>query len=386
MSNHIRIRRGQDNIPPGEYPRLAEPKYDQIKHRLGIFNGDAFVWLQRLVGNLAVLNKDQLLTGESSTEDIGNVVLDFSNQNELIIRNRISGTVLCRYTEAGTMLHNPVAVSGAEVGLSNLILNGNLAVKFRAAAPSFPIATTNPASQVIAPNWLLWKKPGSSGNMSVTYDETDFPYGVERSFLCTAQGAPNSSGLRSYIYDHGTLRNREIVVSGWFKGEAGRSCMMRIGNASGTIAQYEFTFVNNVWQEKYFSTIIPDTPSDYLYIDFVYNPSRTNTALLYFRAAKFAVALGQVPPRYESRSAELERSLLHGVFKEGAVFVNDEDYASIDLGLEPGSELDIHAEADDEVVITDANYLGAAVNIPGSTGFKKISYRATSTIRTAETN
>ncbi len=59
----------------------------------------------------------------------------------------------------------------------------------------------------------------------------------------------------------------------------------------------------------------------------------------------------------------------------------------LDLGLTPGTHLDIDAKSTaGEVTVSQANSLGAAASIIGASGVQRINYRASSVIRTAETN
>lgn len=388
MTHHLMFRRGVAVIP-GEHPDVGEPRWDEEKSRFGVFNNinDAIEWYARTYGEVLQLNANQFLTGETSTGTDNNVYLDWSVPNELIIRNKVSGKILARFTDNNTNLLAPVNTATSEVGISNRALNGNLAVKFNANLPSYPLSTVTMTTPVVAaPNWLLWKRTGSSGAMSVAYDELDAPPGSERSFLINANGAPNGSGLRNYVYDYGVFRNREVVIYGSFKGPLGRTVAMRAVNSLGEIYLHEFT-LNPVWTEQYFTVNMPDVEGGFLGIDFIYNPSRTNPSLVTFRGAKFGVSIGQVPPRYEARSVEMEHSMLASIYKEGAVFPTGTANVSIDLGLTPGTHIDIDAKSTaGEVTVQLANSLGAAASIVGASGLNKISYRASSVIRTAETN
>ena len=389
MSNHIRFRRGQ-GLVPGEIPAVAEPIWDHIKSKLGMFNnvGDAIEWYPRTYDEVLQLNANQFLTGETAAGGNNNVYLDFSVPNELIVRNEVSGAVLARFTDSASYLLNPVAAATAEVGISNRAINGNLALKFRSpAAAAYPVSTIGlTASVMIAPNWMLWKAAGSSGSMSVGFDEAVHPAGTERSFLINATGAVNGSGLRCFIHDYETVRNREVIFYGDYNGPMSRSCMMRVSNAFGEIFSQEFA-LNPLWETKSFAVNIPDVDGQFLAVDFIYNPSRTNPALATFRAGKFGISLGQVLPRYESRSEELERSLACGLFKEGAIHVNGATVGSIDLGLAPGTGVELRAHSTaGAVTLQSVDSFGAVASIAGATGLNRISYVAASVIRTAETN
>lgn len=389
MSNHIRFRRGQALVE-GERPLVAEPIWDHSKSRLGMFNnvGDAIEWYPRSYDEILQLNANQFLTGETAAGGNNNVYLDFSVPNELILRNKVSGVVLARFTDSAAYLLNPVAAATAEVGIANRAINGNLAIKFRSpAANAYPVSTLGmTASAMIAPNWMLWKATGSSGTMSVGFDEAQKPTGTQRSFLINATGAVNGAGLRCFIHDYETVRNREVIFYGDYNGPMGRSCIMRVSNVFGEIFSQEFAF-NPLWETKSFAVNIPDVAGQFLAVDFVYAPSRTDPSLVTFRAGKFGISLGQTLPRYESRSEELERSLASGLFKEGAIHVNGATVGSIDLGLVPGTGVDLRAQSTaGAVTLQSVDSFGAAANIAGATGLNRINYVAASVIRTAETN
>lgn len=388
MSNHILLRRGREVIPT-EMPDMGEPRWDPEKSAFGVFNNidEVIEWLPRTYGEVVQMFANKFLTGETASGEDNNVYLDWSVPNELRLRNKVTGVIYARFTNDGCYFLNPVAAATAEVGISNRALNGNLAVKFGTNAPTYPLSTTTLVSGVmVAPNWMLWKGAGSSGAMSVAYDETDKPPGAERSFLIQANGAPNKSGLRNYIFDYGIVRNREIVIYGDFKGPTGRTVCMRVSNAQGEIYMHEFT-LGPLWTQHYFSVNAPDVDGDFLAVDFIYNPSRTNPSLITFRGARFGISIGQTPPRYEARSVEMEKSLMSSVYKEGSIFVNGTAVGSLDLGLTPGTHLDIDAKSTaGEVTVSQANSLGAAASIIGASGVQRINYRASSVIRTAETN
>lgn len=385
---HIRFRRG-GALVTGERPEMGEPIWDSLKSRLGIFNnvGDMIEWYPRSYGGLIQLNAAQYLSGETLSGSDNNIYLDWGTANELMIRNAVSGAVLARFTDSASYLLNPTEGSTTEAGVVQRILNGNLSVLFSSNVPAYPMTTTGmTASKMVIPNWLLWRGTISSGAMSVALDNSDAPPGTQRSFLVNSSGAPNNSGLRSFIYDYGVVRNREIVVYGSYKGPNGRSCVLRVSNQFGEIYRQEFGF-NAVWEEKQFAFNVPDVDGKFLAIDFVYAPSQRDASLITFRAGKFGCSIGRVRPRYESRSSEMERGMLQGITREGSIFVTGTAVGSIDLGLHPEVGVELAATSPAGLVtLQQITNNGAAASIAGASGLNRIDYRASSIIRTAETN
>lgn len=385
---HIKFRTGPDAIEPDDEPIMGEPRWDPERSRLGVFNniGARYEWQMSVVDKLHFLNPNERLSGKTTADEFNNVEIDWDTPNELRIRNSLTNQTLARFTDSGVFLHSPTLASEAEMGISNRILNGNLVAKFNAVPLTFPRSTTGvSASEAIMPNWLLWKSNGSSGNLAVEFDETDVPsLDIPRSFLCTTTGAPNALGLRSFIHTYDSLRGRRITMYASYKGIAGEQCTLRVVNSLGEIDRRTFTF-NGIWQDEELSVQVPDEDGEWLGFDFIFAPHANNPATLTFRAAKFGVSIGATAPRYESRSIDMEKALLRGIFTEGSTFTTASAAVGIPLGLCDVPDIGAYSPAG-SVSVTDLTALGAAATVlAGGSGVKRIDYRAAVVKRTAET-
>lgn len=334
---HIQFRRGGALIS-GEIPEIGEPLWDEINKRLGIFNGSGpliMEWYPCVEDDALVLNENQSLSGKITAGGRNNVIVDFSTQNEMVIKNKITNEIYARFAPNVATLNSVSAGTNSHTGINNILLNGDFSIRRSAdSSPTFPIATSNSLyrSYAVAPNWHFWKTDGSAGDLQFDYSITEFPAGSFSSVKITAINAPNSSGLRSFIHDYALVRGKEYTASIYVKGSVGEQTSIRAVTASGAFASKNHIATGN-WDRLELTFTCPDIDGQFLGIDYCYCPSNNNPATQVWYYAKAMFNKGAVATAYESRTKDMERSMLASISKESSVYLSGIGTTAIPLDL-----------------------------------------------------
>lgn len=391
---HIQLRRGTQLIS-GEIPEVGEPFWDDINRRLGLYNSTAplqIEWYPCIQDDALVLNENQLLGGKLPNGQRNNVVIDYSTQNELIIKNKDSNDIYARFTSTAALLNAASIGTNAQTGINNLIVNGNFSIK-RVKEPIYPITTYNETyrSYLVAPNWHLWRGAASNGNLQFQWETSDLPAGFKRAAKIEAINAPNGAGFRSFIYDSegNILRGKTITASIYIKGEAGEQFGMRCVSSNGAIGANTFT-ASGDWERVSLTILIPDVASDFYAIDFLYCPSNNNPNTTVWRLTGAMVNFGANTLSYEFRPSSLEQALLKPFMNETLIYVTASGNFAFPFNLVNGSTSDIDYILPSGITIASFGVVnstnnGAILNVQTPSAASHIFVNAYAIKRTTET-
>lgn len=394
MSVPIQFRR-LSAIPSGEIHYPGEPLWDPAKSRFGVFNNrtaTAVEWYPRIVGDKMLLNQSQTLGGEDSTGTENPLYLDFNTPGMVKIRNRITSTVVAQFAESGTIFNSAVSLTTPYLGMINRSLNGNLSVLKTVGA--LTLADTNviaTRSYCVAPNWHIWKQAGTNGRMTIAYDTVDKPFtSCPRVFQVNSFSNPNSSGLRSYVYDTRSMVGKQVTVSYWIKGVVGRINHRRIITSGGTtLANDSYTATGN-WDRVSSTFTVPDDNSVCLFIDVLYNPASNGLGSSLWKVGGLQTEYGAGPSNFENRPADFESSLCLSVYSEGQVYTpSATGYASgsMPIALPASAVVETYNETDPSkpVSVSSKTKYGFLANVPGASGPCVVRYAAYAYPLTSET-
>lgn len=391
---HIQLRRGSA-IPTGEKHLVGEPMWDVEASRLGVYNGrspTAMEWYPCVIGDKLVLNPSQTFGGKLANGAENNIYLDFSTQNAVLVKHRPTGDVLATLSTAGASFNSLTADAAPLPGLTNLLLNGNLAVK-RGAFP-FTLADTNTVSgrsTLVAPNWHLWKTQDTAGRIVLTYDEApgalDFAPGANV-FQLNVSNAPNSSGLRTFLHGYSVISGQLAMFSYYYFAALGQTAFMRGFNSDGTTLFSEQITGTGVWERATVAFTAPESATaKWAAFDVLYNPSGTVSSQQIWKATAAQLQLGGSVSAFENRPEAIERGLCDSIYREGLVYLPDgAASAAIPINnFQYGRGIVAEEVAGNPVTISDLGAYGFTARVPALTEPSTVKYMAYMMPRTEET-
>jgi len=389
---HIQFRRGQQ-ISVGNDLLIGEPLWDDIASRLGVFNNRAPrtpEWYPAVIGNKMLMNPNQTLGGKLPNGDENNCYLDWSTQDEILVRNRNTGIVYARFTATGVNFNAVAAVGAATAGIANVLPNGNLAVR-RAALPITVVDTNVDAyrSYLVAPNWQVWKSPTTAGRLAVTWDEVGSrPFaGAPGVLQVSASGAPNSSGLRVFMHGLKALAGLQVTFAAYIFGANGIKTQHRAVTQNGNVMFTKEVTANNAWQRIITTFTVPSDNSNWAGFDVLYNPSGNTNATQLWRVGAATLQVGTSASPVEIRPEPLERALCTSVYKEGKLSLSGStDVAGADLSnFANGPKVEAVEANNKPVNISSLDPFGFSLAVPSLTAPSTVKFAAFTMPTTLET-
>lgn len=326
----IRFRRASLSGPAsGEVPAVAEPIWDTLKSRLGIWNnrGGQYEWFPRLLNNM-ILNPGQRLAGRVSDDTAtNNMMLDFSSPGLMRIIDTNSDTVIATFSSAGfaATAISPAPASSEALPFSNKIANATLAFRRVLVPAAAEISTTDIAKPYcLAPNCLVYKKTGSAGTLSVSLQASSKPddLPVSAGLRVMSQGSPNGSGIRFLIPGYSSVAGKNINFSLYHKGPSNLKFYLRIVTEIGGVVALQSVDGANVWTRGNVAKLMPNDGSKWMAVD-IHCPSYNNPAYERWDFAGPQVNDTIQPWIFESRPMALEKQALSSLYHEFYAQHND---------------------------------------------------------------
>lgn len=388
---HIQLRRGSA-IPANERHEVGEPLWDDVNSRFGVFNNrapTAVEWYPRVIGNKMLMNPDQTLGGLLPNGDEHNLYLDWSTQDVLYIRNRNTNAIYATFAAVGASF-NAVGASGVPYGgITNLLLNGNLAVK-RGAIPITTVDTNNAQhrSSLIAPNWQMWKSANSTGRLIAAFDGAGSrPYvGCPGVLQVQATAAPNSAGLRVFMHGYEALDGQQTFAC-YIIGPNGAKTQHRAITENGSILFTKEVTATGSWQRVLSTFTPPQDGSRWAGFDVLYNPSGNTPATQTWRVGGASLQNGPSASVIESRPEAIERALCASIYQEGRVRLGGaSEVAYVGLNnFRYGLQVDAAETASKAVTVSDKDPSGFSLAVPSLSAASNVKFAAYMMPTTLET-
>jgi hypothetical protein len=395
MAVAFQMRRGSA-IPAGEVHYIGECLWDPANSRFGVYNArtaTAMEWYPRIIGDKMLMNQNQTIGGLDSSGAENVLYLDFNTAGNLRVRNRTTGTVIATFAESGSIFNSAVSLTTPYLGMINRSLNGNLSVVKTVGA--LTVADTNTVAQrtyCVAPNWHLWKQAGTNGRLTASYDIVDKPFpNCPRVLTISSASNPDSSGLRSYVYDTESMVGEEITVSFWIKGVVGRTSTRRIISSGGTVLASDSYTANGGWQRVSSTFTMPNDNSTCIFIDVLYNPASNGLSSSIWKVGALQTEYGVTPSTFENRPSDFESSLCTSIYTEGQIYTpSATGYAagSCPVALPDNAIVETYNYTDPtkKANISYPTKYGFLANVPGAVGPCLVRYAAYSYPLTSETD
>lgn len=381
----IQLRRGSA-IPTGEMHHIGEPMWDPESSRLGIYNArtpTAMEWYPCVIGNKLLLNPSQTLGGKISSGAENNVYFDWSVQDQLVLRNRSTSAVYATFAAAGASLNALASVGTPYLGLTNLLLNGNIAVK-RGTIPITTVNTgvVNQRSSLVAPNWQLWRTDTTAGVLMLSHGNpvSGVPYvGAPGLFNVSVSGAPNSAGLRTFLFGYDSVAGREITFSVYLQGVNGAKTYIRAMTNNGLVLFSEEFTADGTWQ-RFTKTVTPSVndSAEWIGFDVLYNPSWNTSQSQTWKVASAQIQYGNSASLFENRPLALEQALCTSIYQEGKVRVAaTSEVKSVPLNnFANGLKVEVAHTEGKAVTISNMDAYGFDVQVPTLVAASHVKYVA----------
>lgn len=362
MSFHIQLRSWNSNIVNDE-PVEGEPFWDPIAKRFGVWtnsDGGTMRWLPAMELASYVFQQGMTVSGVDSGGDENAIQFDWSTPGELkIIDTANANKVLATFTTANQVFDNAsTALDGTPAGFTNRLVNAGLSEE-RSLLPVASIDTSAvefSAVDLIAPNWVVWKKAGSGGD-AVFSLSTDVPanIGCNKSLKITATGAPTNLGSRVYAMDYRSFVGKVVTAAVYIKGPNGADAQCRlVSDVGGVVDSLDFT-ADGTWQRKEVTFTPTDDGSSYIGFDVIRNPSNNTPDSGDWYVAAPMLVEGVTMRPFESRVSPMDRAALCAMYAER--YVNYDGLNGISKNL---TELNMASRANGHIrVLYQADDLSA---------------------------
>lgn len=367
----IQLRRG-NAIGANDQMYVGEPMWDPDNSRFGVFNNrsNLMEWYPIVIGDKMLMNTAQLLGGLNSAGNENPVKFDWGTDGSLILKNTTTSQVYATFAAGGATFNAVSALGTSYVGLLNMVPNGNLAVK-RNLLP-ITIRDTNAAganSTLVAPNWNLWQKGGTSGRLLLQYDSSgSLPYvGCPNVFQISASNACANAGLRTFLHGYASLAGTAVVIDMWILGVAGAETYTRAITENGNTQYSDLVVATGSWQKVTKSITLDADGSDWMLLDVLYNPSHNTSNSQVWKFGGVQIRPGTGSSDFENRPAPFEAMLCASLYQEGKVYLQnnqDSEAVSFGSGLAYSQRIETKEENNAMVTVTGVTNQGFVINCP----------------------
>jgi hypothetical protein len=349
--------------------------YDDERRRLGISvisDGVKFQFLPEVDDELTIIGTNEYLTGrEKINGDVNNLVLDWSNQDQLDIKHRISGAVIASLGINGSKINLVPEEVTTVATTRNLAVNGNFSIKRNVDHKvTFQTDPGTDNIHLFAPNWLIWCTDTSNGSLSVQFDEIDVDTTVgsmDRVLSVTASNFSDDCGVRTFFFDYNFVVSSQIVVSFDYKAPEDEVSNVKIlSSTNSNILTAQITGTGD-WARAEIPVFMPAGTPTWWAIDVLSEPSSGSEDPINWKIGALQVNKGSTAITYEKRSKQAENVLVSDLYQEGRVFIiDDSDVQTVQLNntVVTPNKVSIVNPTDGTPSVTGLDSTGFEVEIP----------------------
>lgn len=383
----FRIYSASIGLPAGERPVIGEPFWDPTVQCFGVYSDNNKInWYPAVVNDLDAnarqvlrLHGDQVLSGMVKEGNRpNNLIMDFSKGDEIQIRDRITGEVYHRFTQAGAMFNSATVQGTTRLGIVNQLFNAGLNVQRNLLLPNPPRvsgAADGRRSLLVAPNFQLWTAPDRTGMLEARLVD-DVPFAnCPKAIEVTIPITPVHAGLRTFLHSTTFMAGQKVSFSVFIKGPAGKTTYVRALSANGVLNSIVVTGTGQ-WKRESFVVDMPsrtqlgDAGANFIAFDLLYNPLGGEGVAPWLVAAP-QVAFGATPVEPDIRASPIEKLLLQSVYSESKVRLKRGESKELHWELLAGNDSFIQVETESSsslpITITEKDHLGAVLTV-ASTG------------------